>query len=234
MTFNFSIEDIKLQPLFTLYLIIAAGFVGELFGCRIRQFMAGNMLIKHLIGFLTLHFFITLASQSNNDDLDEETFRDNLLNSVFIYSIFIVSTRVKYQFFWVFILLLLGYYSIEIHNNKRKEIINKSSQSKENKEKEIYKINYLNNIKKYLLYGIIIVLLIGFLVYLGEKRIEYGDNFSFYRFIVGNPVCRNKAVDENFFKDLKYGLGLDKLVQEGGGGDNLGEMPKSNNMLDEL
>ena len=248
MTFKISIDDIKLQPLFTLYLIIAAGFVGELFGCRIRQFMAGNMLIKHAIGFLTLHFFITLASQSNSTDLDEETFRDNLLNSVFIYSLFLISTRVKHQFFWVFITLLLGYYSIEIHNNKRKEMIDKSNNSKEHKEKELRKIDDLNKIKKYLLYGIILTLVLGFLIYLGEKRIEYGDNFSFYRFVVGNPICRNKAMDENLFKDLKYGLGLDKIVDQIGGsashhldaGTGLGTSAgsefklESRNMLDEL
>lgn len=203
---TFTIERLKLQPLFTLYLIIAAGFVGELFGCRIQHFLKGHMLMKHVIGFLTLHFFITLAS--NNEDISEDTIKNNFAYSLFIYALFILSTRVKYQFFWVFITLLLIYYTLEVLNHRRRELINKPTYPEENKEQQMKRIELYDKIKTYLLYGIVITLVIGFIVYLGEKRVEYGKNFTWHKFIVGQTSCRQSEVDSSLVKNLEIGLGL--------------------------
>ena len=30
----------------------------------------------------------------------------------------------------------------------------------------------------------------GFIIYLGEKKLEYGEEFSFMNFIIGNPICK--------------------------------------------
>ena len=39
--------------------------------------------------------------------------------------------------------------------------------------------------------GLIVVLTaIGFLIYMGEKKLEYSKNFSYHTFFLGKPSCR--------------------------------------------
>jgi hypothetical protein len=35
-----------------------------------------------------------------------------------------------------------------------------------------------------------ITLVVGFIYYIGEKKIEYGKDFTYYTFMIGNPICK--------------------------------------------
>ena len=53
------------------------------------------------------------------------------------------------------------------------------------------KTTTIENIE-YILYIIAFILLItGFLHYLGEKKLEYKNNFSYTQFLLGQPLCKN-------------------------------------------
>lgn len=65
--------------------------------------------------------------------------------------------------------------------------------------------NYISNIRKIeevLTIIIMIVTLIGFLIYLGEKKIEYGKNFKLMTFLFGVSQCKNKSPDISVLKSL--------------------------------
>ena len=47
------------------------------------------------------------------------------------------------------------------------------------------------------------VTLFGFLVYLGEKKIEYKKNFSYITFLFGAPACREITKHKNTINSLK-------------------------------
>jgi len=48
------------------------------------------------------------------------------------------------------------------------------------------------------------VTLFGFLVYLGEKKIEYKKNFSYITFLFGAPACREITKHKNTINSLKH------------------------------
>ena len=50
------LDNIPYEAFFAIYLIIACNFIGEVFGCKFRQLLQNNMLIKHFFAFLTLMF----------------------------------------------------------------------------------------------------------------------------------------------------------------------------------
>ena len=62
MFFNLEDNAIHLKHLFVLYLIIAGNYLGELFGCKTQKMFQENMYFKHIIGFMTLYFFVLFTS----------------------------------------------------------------------------------------------------------------------------------------------------------------------------
>lgn len=52
-------------------------------------------------------------------------------------------------------------------------------------------IKTINTIVRVLYNFFIIILLVGVLVYMGEQKIEYKDNFSYTKFFLGNSGCKN-------------------------------------------
>jgi len=42
------------------------------------------------------------------------------------------------------------------------------------------------------------VLIIGFIIYLGEKKIEYKNNFKYITFLFGNPKCKGYSPNTNY------------------------------------
>ena len=59
--------------------------------------------------------------------------------------------------------------------------------------------------KRILGYGILSLTAFGFLVYLGNKKREYGDKFEYIKFFFGNPKCLNKSPEiKSYFGEVLY------------------------------
>jgi hypothetical protein len=56
---------------------------------------------------------------------------------------------------------------------------------------------YMDRIQLVLVIIAFILLLLGFVYYLGEKKIEYKKDFSFKKFMLGAPYCKNNTLDVN-------------------------------------
>ncbi len=164
------------KNLFILYLVISSNFLGNLFGCQIQNSFTNNILVKHLLGFLTLFFFISLAETS--DILPAEP-TQKILFAFIIYILFLFSTRIKVSFWYPFIVSLALVYIVQIY---------KEYENKQTKPDKLKVDNYLMY-QKVLLGLAVFVSVIGFIVYFYDKKIEHGDNFSYFRFIFGNTVC---------------------------------------------
>jgi hypothetical protein len=63
-----------------------------------------------------------------------------------------------------------------------------------------------DKINKGLNYALISIGIIGFILYYGEKRYEYGKRFNFLTFLLGKPVCREFIIPTNYGRNLKYAL----------------------------
>ena len=66
------------------------------------------------------------------------------------------------------------------------------------------KINNYDNMM-YILYVLIIIsTIIGVILYMGEKKIEYKNNFNYITFLLGKPKCKGKSPNVNFYNAFKH------------------------------
>ena len=163
------------KNLFILYLLISGNYIGELFGCKVQYFLQKNMVLKHILGFITLLFFVIFVDESNNKI---ENPNKTILKASALYIWFLITTRTNYKYLFAIVLLLFLLVIIE----KFKKYYEYQ------KEKE--KVDYANKISKILSYLSALITIMGFLVYLNDKyQKEYGKIWSWKKFILGKEKC---------------------------------------------
>ena len=170
----YDISDLSL-PLFAFYLIVFCNFTKELIGCKLMDLLDKNMYAKHLIGFVLLFFLVIMVDSKNM----EKNLLINFAYSVLIYILFIITTRLSYYVMLLFLVILLVIYILGTIAKKKKE---------ENKEEDYKQLKYVQSI---LFIIMCLIGFIGFIFYFIEKYREYRKNFSIFKFIVGDTVCRH-------------------------------------------
>ena len=173
--------------LFVLYLVISGNFLAPLFSCRLRQFIEESMIVRNILGFLTLTFFVVIATKSS-----PMTYANVLSYSAIFYIWFLMSTRMNMKFWMIFILLIGSVYLIRLYQSE----LTSDTPTPEEMER-------FNIAKKILTILAGIVTAVGFLIYFGEKRIEYGELFQFDKFLLGTPSCKGESPNVGFFDALR-------------------------------
>ena len=98
--------------LFVLYLVISGNFLAPLFSCRLRQFIENSMVVRHILGFLTLTFFVVVATKSA-----PMTYAAVLGLSGLFYGWFLMTTRMSLNFWFLVITLLGSVYLIHLYQS---------------------------------------------------------------------------------------------------------------------
>lgn len=171
--------------LFILYLVISSNFLAPTFNCRVQELLNTSMFMKHILGFLTLVFFVVIAGIS-----ETMSFIHLMSMSIGLYLWFIVSTRVHLHTFIVLITLLGIVYMIDLYQKK----VTKPEPMRD---------KMIADAKKAISIFALLVTLVGFVIYLGEKKIEYRSDFSFTKFLLGNPTCRGISPNVSIVKDIE-------------------------------
>ena len=176
-------KNFDLKYLFIIYLALIGPYFEKTTGCRLREFLDSSMIYSHLIGYFTVLFFVVLTT--NDPSADKYAFFKKIIATALVYIVFIISSKSDYKFFIGFFVLIAISFIIQSYA--------------ESLDPELYKddIELYNNISKYLKYLAIVILVLGFLLYLGEKKLEYaGKEWNTYKFIIGANECR--GVTPNF------------------------------------
>lgn len=160
--------QVPLYMVFVLYLVISSNFLAQLFSCRLRHLLDNSMIAKHVAGYMTLLFFVVLSSGM------EMSPTEAILNSLVIYVVFWVSTRMSIEYFVVFIVLAFVLYVMELYQREH------SSQR-------------LQDAMTVTQTAMAVVLVVGFVFYMVEKMMEYKKKFRLQTFLLGKPECRNKS-----------------------------------------
>lgn len=186
---NFSILDamkfdFDINPLFIFYVTLGGNFVAQLFPCQVQKLFTENIYYKHFLAFFILFFAIILTS-----DQSEKISTILFSKTLILYSLFIVLTRMDKNFFLLFFVALCIKFII----------INELSHTHDKELKDKY-----NKINNGLNYALISIGIIGFILYYGEKRYEYGKRFNFLTFLLGKPVCREFIIPTNYKRNLTY------------------------------
>jgi hypothetical protein len=176
--------DLDINPLFIFYVTLGGNFVAQLFPCQVQKLFTENIYYKHFLAFFILFFAIILTS-----DKSEKISTTLFSKTLVLYSLFIVLTRMDKNFFLLFFVTLCVKFII----------INEISHTQTKDLKDKY-----DKINKALNYALISIGIMGFLLYYGEKRYEYGKRFVFSTFLLGKPVCREFIIPTNYRRNLTY------------------------------
>ena len=184
--------------LFILFLIIAANYIGELFPCRVQTLLSSNIYLKHFVAFLTLLFFVVLT-----DPFQKYVFMKILKDSILLYIIFLMFINTN-RFFYLLCLIVSGILYIIILI-KKQYITQKEEKEKNIKDFKDTKeakdiddnLDIINKLYNVFLIVFIIILVLGFIIYIGEKKIEYKNKFNYITFIFGKPSCKHNSPNVN-------------------------------------
>ena len=149
-----------------------------------------------------------------------------------LYILFILITKTNLYLFYLIMIFLGISYIINIIKEQKEEEQKEDEQKKlkqknleqekieheqighekteyeqeEKEKKEELKNIEINNydIIVYILYIItFFTIFIGVLIYMGEKKLEYKNNFNYFTFFIGKSNCKGKSPNLNFIKSLQ-------------------------------
>ena len=194
---------IPIYSIFILILILSGGYTIELIPCRLKKLLTENIFIKHFFCLLTLIFLVSITDTSDNGkNLNQILFRSFLLYILFMFVI-----KTQYQFFVIILILLAIIYLIKIKNDEIYKDIEREKENNSSKDIEQYiEFEYkLLKIKNILIIITLILIFIGFFVYLGQKKYEYKNKFSYVTFLFGTYKCKNTfGNDLPISKSIQY------------------------------
>jgi len=200
------------NPFIILSVLMSANYLGEIFPCRVQTVFSNNMIVKHILGFLSLMFFVVLTRPNLY------TSTNFVYISVLFYGFFMFLSKLNYVvWFLVFgmfaIIYVLQIYlsQIESENQINRNKIGDNTVSPEDDDKIptqniTEKIDTIKDTQKYLFFTSIPITIIGFIHYLGEKKIEYGvTGFNYKKFLFGKPKCKESSPEyKGFIETLQY------------------------------
>lgn len=169
-------------------LIIAGNFADDVFSCSLRNYINENMLVKHLIGFFIMLFFVGLV-------LDELTLKQKISQSLVLYIWFIFIMRSPLIISLIIIVIIIIIFIINLYI---KDLENLKDKETDENNKQIY----INKIRKYtiinnwlFLIGVSISI-IGCIIYISLLKYNIKSNFSIIDYLLG----RNR--NQCYYKDI--------------------------------
>ena len=174
---NFNID---VKSIFILYLLIGANFLVPTFTCGFHSNLQKSPFLKHIIGFFTMLFFVTLTNTEKSKD--KYLYFRKVGMTFILYVMFILSTRAEDSLFIIFMLLLTANF-----------ILNSYADSL---DPELYEqdIKKYKKYSKYLTQLTVVVLVFAVIMYFGKKKIQFSkDTKNLNTFLFENPSCDLRA-----------------------------------------
>ena len=191
------------KQMFVFYLIISGNFIGSLLSCKTQKLFTENTMVRHVLGFATLYFFVVFVDPEKEPS--EPTRK--IAIALALYALFILSTRCYYPCVFAILCILLLIYIIEQYKAYYNQPKNKEKLGNVGKNM----LNVANKSTVPLVISAFICLIYGFVNYLGRKSKEYNPVWSWSTFWKGVVECKFekelKGNNQDFVK-----LGLKKLI----------------------
>jgi hypothetical protein len=173
---NFKIlnGDISLiKIIMILYLIVFTNTITMKFSNKILNNINQNILLKHIVGLITISIILSLLYNLEGKDL--------IMYSIIIYVVFLLSTKIPTNFVIIFIIILSGLYFFNYFNDKKIIQINNDSSVNDDLKNNIIqnKKNFNKNITLFTLF----IVIGGSLLYENKKINQYGGKFTLNQFL---------------------------------------------------
>jgi hypothetical protein len=170
-----NIFDIKVFLLF--YLLQMTDLSTNTLGKQLREYIQENRISHHVINFIFIFVLLSLELKKQDAPVNQLA-----LNSITIYLLYILSTKVDLQFNVIILALCIIYYlyqrNVQIKYNR---LLNDSELDDEERKNIMLPDNHTDN-----LINIFVLLFILYCVYLysGRKKTQYNNNFSYINFLL--------------------------------------------------
>lgn len=149
-------------------LLISGNYIGELFSCNIQRTLSKNRIYKHILGVLTLYFFVTALDDKKI--LSPITY---MFSSILTYSWFVIITLTPTYYTFSIISLLAFIY---LFNDLDKHFAILSASHKFILFSTLFSITILLSI-------------IGCYKYYNIKTLKFGNKFNMNKFFFGKNTC---------------------------------------------
>ena len=173
----------NLIAIFIMCLIVSGNFLAELFPCQVQRIFSNSMLVKHSFGFMTLLFFVVLTIP----EMQQQEYMFGYTALVYVW--FIMMAKCYYTIWFVVFGMVGLLYLLQLYEKRLKD------EEKEEK-KEI-----IDKGKEGLTISALILTVLGFLIYMGAKKLEYKKEFKYITFLFGKPNCKG----DDYHKDMDIG-----------------------------
>lgn len=154
-----------------LTLVIVGAYIGNVLSCDVQRMLTHNILAKHITAFVCAFFAVSLTLNKKN------TLTGYFKSTFIVYTIYIMTTKAKLPFVLPTMVLLLVDQVLKVSNDL----------AEENEGAKNSKIEAVRNVITYVVFGCVAV---GFAQYYLRARREFGDKFSFAKFMVGTTKCQ--------------------------------------------
>ena len=174
---NFSIGRIILLT----YIIIASGYCTNLFSHGLKRSIENNKFAQHIILILLIMSLMICFGNPFSVEITSNQQINIVIMSLLVYVWFILTTKLDLA--WnIGILILLTIYFLYESKQISEYNVMLTDPVLDNKKKQELVSTYVS-IQKYILMTIFGVTIIGTLVYVNEKKEQYGGGFSIDKFI---------------------------------------------------
>lgn len=154
--------------------MIASAYMPELAGCELRRVLGTSMVAKHCVGLVCVYFSVVLIKP---DITSEGNVPKMLLMTVALYAWFVLTTRCAVPDILMILVVVFAAYLME----QQRDAV------------DARRRKTLDRVVLTLVCAALGMTALGVLAYLLRKKREFGDDFSYYYFLVGRMRCASMA-----------------------------------------
>jgi len=180
--FNYDTNFLKAVLLLTIG--VAGSFIGSTLSCKTQFSMTNNMYVKHLIIIFVIYFTLNFSTDNKKPPLTY------MKNTLLIWIFYLLFTKQNQLFTGISASVLFGTYIMDTYVSYYDDMINNMKDEIQKNKIENTK-NKLTNIRTFSFYSGIVLIIIGFILYMKDKYIEYGKNFNPLTFLLGKVDCNS-------------------------------------------
>ena len=184
----FNKEDFSGIPkgLLLVFLGISGNFLAQTMGCRFQELLTNNMFAKSLFVFFIIYFTVNFTASVSTSPTKL------FVLSVLVWLFFVLLSKNNLVFTLIVLVLLIILFTINNYIDYYKNLLaNETDENKKKKYNEL--IDKLDKAYLGIELGALTLLIIGFIIYFGQKYKEYKNKeggFKLVKFIFGNVACR--------------------------------------------
>ena len=173
--------------LFLLYIALSFNYLIPLIPCSTTRLIEDSMLVRHLIAFVSIVFFSILSDSEFGDFNDIFPI---LVSCLFVYAWFMISSKMTANW-WIPLILLLA--TLYIMNMYREHVTVLT------KDME----HYLDYAEYAAITVSALITFFGFIIYVGEKKIDYRGKFNYTTLLLGTATCKKTPSKVPYWDSLK-------------------------------